>query len=107
VQAVLRRPLSSDLEHNKPVKASVWPWLVPFINVKVFKTIQFVPSPLDRGPPDAAYPKYSRCNGPRRARPGPGPRRDDGFAERTGGESLRTARVLLANMDTHRLRVKQ
>ena len=63
VQVVLHRPLPSDLAHNTPVRARFWPWLEPFFRVKVFETIQVVFSPLERGPPDVAYPKCSRGAG--------------------------------------------
>ena len=76
----------------------------PGFHSKQLKTALFLPT---NGPPDAAYPQYSRGNGPRWARPGQGPRRDDGFAERTGGKGSWRAWVLLANMDTHRRRVLQ
>ena len=96
MQVVLRGPLSSVLGHNKPVRARFWPWLEPFFKVQDFENIQSIPSPLERGPPDAAYPKYSRGNGPRRARPAPGPRnkknRDVGFAGRTANQGSRAAR---------------
>jgi hypothetical protein len=107
VQVVLRGPLSSVLGHNKPVRARFWPWLEPFFKVQDFENIQSIPSSLESGSSDPAYPRYSRGNGPRRARPGPGPRRDDGFAGRTANQGPRKARGSLANMTTHRRWVKQ
>ena len=63
VQVVIHKPLPSDLAHNKPAGARFWTELQPFFKVKVFAIIRSIPSPLERGPPNAAYPKYSQGAG--------------------------------------------